>query len=174
MEVPFRHEHRLVRGLDYYTRTVFEVQTLAEGGQNALGGGGRYDGLIEELGGTSTPGVGFAIGIERVILNLKQQGIEIAKPSPPQIFIAHIGDNAKIRAVALSTNLVRNGVANILGPSGKSLKGQLRQAGNIGTPYVAILGEEETRRNIVTLRDMTEHEQIEVPIDYLPQHLSTK
>lgn len=174
MAVPFKLEHRLVRGLDYYTRTVFEVQTLAEGGQNALGGGGRYDGLIEELGGTSTPGMGFAIGIERVIINLIRQGIEIPKPPPPQIFIAHIGPNAKISAVALSTNLVRSGVANILGPAGKSLKGQLRQAGNIGVSYVAIIGEEETRRNIVTLRDMTQHDQIEVPIDYLPQHLSSK
>ncbi|MEE9248617.1 MAG: histidine--tRNA ligase, partial [Dehalococcoidia bacterium] len=90
MEVPFVREHRLVRGLDYYTRTVFEVQTSEEGQQNSLGGGGRYDGLIEELGGRPTPGVGFAVGMERVILNLKRQGIEPPALPGTRVFVAYV------------------------------------------------------------------------------------
>ncbi|GAI56882.1 unnamed protein product, partial [marine sediment metagenome] len=87
--------HRLVRGLDYYTRTVFEIQPEAEGAQATLGGGGRYDDLIEELGGKPTPALGFATGIERIILNLKKQNVTIPPLPRPQVFIAHIGDEAR-------------------------------------------------------------------------------
>ena len=132
MDVPFVLDHRLVRGLDYYTRTVFEVQTEAEGAQNALGGGGRYDGLIEEIGGKPTPGVGFAMGIERIILNLERQAVAAPEPQLPTVFVAYVGQKARERAVVLSAELVRAGVANVLGPASKSLKAQLRQAGGMG------------------------------------------
>ena len=95
MDVPFVLDHRLVRGLDYYTRTVFEVQTEAEGAQNALGGGGRYDGLIEEIGGKPTPGVGFAMGIERIILNLERQAVAAPEPRLPTVFVAYVGQKAQ-------------------------------------------------------------------------------
>ena len=146
MDVPFVLDHRLVRGLDYYTRTVFEVQTAAEGAQNALGGGGRYDGLIEEIGGRPTPGVGFAMGIERIILNLERQAVAAPEPRLPTVFVAYIGQKARERAVVLSAELVRAGVANVLGPASKSLKAQLRQAGGMGVPYVAIMGDDEAER----------------------------
>ena len=146
MDVPFVLDHRLVRGLDYYTRTVFEVQTTAEGGQNALGGGGRYDGLIEEIGGKPTPGVGFAMGIERIILNLERQAVAAPEPQLPTVFVAYVGQKARERAVVLSAELVRAGVVNVLGPASKSLKAQLRQAGGMGVPYVAIIGEDEAER----------------------------
>ncbi len=164
MDVPFVLDHRLVRGLDYYTRTVFEVQTEAEGGQNALGGGGRYDGLIEEIGGKPTPGVGFAMGIERIILNLEKQAVAAPEPQLPSVFVAYVGQKARERAVVLSAELVRAGVANVLGPASKSLKAQLRQAGGMGVPYVAIIGEDEAERGVVTLRNMSERTQEEVGV----------
>ena len=165
MGVPFTLDHRLVRGLDYYTRTVFEVQTAEEGAQNALGGGGRYDGLIEQLGGNPTPGVGFAMGIERIILNLERQAVEAPAPPTPSIFVAYVGEKARTRAVTLSAGLVKEGVTNILGPASKSLKAQLRQAGGMGVPYVAIIGEREAERGVVTLRDMSARTQEEVSAD---------
>ena len=164
MGVPFTLDHRLVRGLDYYTRTVFEVQTAEEGAQNALGGGGRYDGLIEQLGGNPTPGVGFAMGIERIILNLERQAVEAPAPPTPAIFVAYVGEKARTRAVTLSAGLVKDGVVNILGPASKSLKAQLRQAGGMGVPYVAIIGEREAESGVVTLRDMSARTQEEVEI----------
>ncbi len=165
MEVPFAREHRLVRGLDYYTRTVFEVQTSEEGQQNALGGGGRYDGLIEELGGRPTPGVGFAVGMERVILNLKRQGIEPPALPGTRVFVAYVGEEAKAQAMGIVSRLVRSGVAAMLGPAGKSLKAQLRQAGSMEVPYVLILGDQELEKGVVVLRDMTRREQREVGLE---------
>ena len=167
MDVPFVLDHRLVRGLDYYTRTVFEVQTEAEGAQNALGGGGRYDGLIEEIGGRPTPGVGFAMGIERIILNLERQAVAAPEPRLPTVFVAYVGQKARERAVVLSAELVRKGVANVLGPASKSLKAQLRQAGGMGVPYVAIMGDDEAERGVVTLRNMSERTQVEVGVGEL-------
>ena len=167
MGVPFDLDHRLVRGLDYYTRTVFEVQTSEEGGQNALGGGGRYDGLIEEIGGRPTPGVGFAMGIERIILNLERQAVEAPAPATPMVFVAYVGHKARERAVVLSAELVREGVSNMLGPASKSLKAQLRQAGNMRAPFVAIIGDDEAERGVVTLRNMSEGTQVEASVGEL-------
>ena len=162
MGVPFDLDHRLVRGLDYYTRTVFEVQTAEEGAQNALGGGGRYDGLIQEIGGKPTPGVGFAMGIERIILNLERQSIRPPDSPTPTVFVAYVGEKARERAVVLSAELVRSGVTNMLGPASKSLKAQLRQAGSMGVPYAAIIGEREAESGTVTLRNMSDRTQEEV------------
>lgn len=174
MGVPFQLDHRLVRGLDYYTRTVFEVQTAEEGAQNALGGGGRYDGLIQEIGGKPTPGVGFAMGIERIILNLERQSIQAPSSPTPNVFVAYVGQKARERAVVLSAELVRSGVTNVLGPASKSLKAQLRQAGSMGVPYTAIIGEREAESGIVTLRNMSEATQEEVEIGELVNRLYSK
>ena len=100
-DIPYKINHRLVRGLDYYTRTVFEIHPPEEGSQSALGGGGRYDGLIEAVGGKSTPGIGFGSGIERMVLNLKKQEIDVPEQPKPQIFIAHLGEEAEQEAVKL-------------------------------------------------------------------------
>ena len=172
MGVPFTLDHRLVRGLDYYTRTVFEVQTRAEGAQNALGGGGRYDGLIQEIGGNPTPGVGFAMGIERIILNLERQEVEAPTPRTPTVFVAYLGEKARQRAVVLSAELVKSGVANMLGPASKSLKAQLRQAGSMGVPHVAIIGEREAESGMVTLRNMSDRTQTEVSADWVARLLA--
>jgi len=143
LDLPFAVNPRLVRGLDYYTRTVFEIQPEAEGAQSALGGGGRYDDLIEELGGKPTPALGFAAGIERIILNLKQQGVPIPPLPQPQVFIAYIGDQARDGAVKLASTLRRAGIGVSEAISGKSLKAQLRQANSLGARYTVIIGEQE-------------------------------
>jgi histidyl-tRNA synthetase len=159
--------HRLVRGLDYYTRTVFEIQPEAEGGQSALGGGGRYDDLIEELGGKPTPAIGFAAGIERIILNLKKQGISVPPLPKPQVFIAYIGEEAKDEAIKLASQLRRANIGVVEAASGKSLKAQLKQADAVGARHTVIIGEQEIKTGTVILRDMTTSQQKTVPLSEL-------
>ena len=171
LEIPFEVNHRLVRGLDYYTRTVFEIQPEAEGAQSTLGGGGRYDDLIEELGGKPTPALGFAIGIERIILNLKKQGISVPPLPQPQVFIAHIGDDAKAEAIKLAARLRQAGTGVTTAIGNKSLKAQLRQANTLGVRYTIIIGEDEIKTGTVILRDMTTGEQKTVPLDELQREL---
>jgi len=155
VDIPFTLNHRLVRGLDYYTRTVFEIQPQEEGGQSTIGGGGRYDDLIEELGGKPTPGIGFATGIERIIINLKKQGF-IAPENPGlRVLIAFMGERAREEAVKLAARLRRTGISAIAGAGDKSLKAQLRQANALNVPYAVIIGEDEVKAGTVTLRDMS-------------------
>jgi len=163
LEIPFAVNHRLVRGLDYYTRTVFEVQPEAEGAQSTLGGGGRYDDLIEELGGRPTPAIGFAAGIERIILNLKKQGVPIPTLPRPQVFIAYIGNDARDEAIKLAARLRKSGIGVIEAVGDKSLKAQLRQANNLGAKYTVIIGDQEVKTGTVILRDMTTSEQKTIP-----------
>lgn len=170
--LPFEVNHRLVRGLDYYTRTVFEVQPEEEGAQSTLGGGGRYDDLIEELGGKPTPAIGFACGIERIVLNLKKQNIPVPPLPRPRVFIAYLGDEATGEAIKLASILRRMGIGVIEAPGGKSLKGQLRQANALGAHQTVIIGEEEVKSGTVTLRDMTTAQQKTVPLTQLPSLLN--
>ncbi len=171
LELPFEVNHRLVRGLDYYTRTVFEVQPKVEGAQSTLGGGGRYDDLIEELGGKPTPAIGFAAGIERIILNLKRQNIPVPALPRPQVFIAHVGDEARDEALRLAATLRKKGTGVIEATGGKSLKAQLRQANNLGARYAVIIGEQEVKTGTAVLRDMTTAQQKTVPVGELPELL---
>ncbi len=171
LELPFVVNHRLVRGLDYYTRTVFEVQPEEEGAQSTLGGGGRYDDLIEELGGKPTPAIGFAAGLERIILNLKKQDVPIPALPRPQVFIAYIGEGAKGETVKLASSLRRAGIAVIEAVGNKSLKAQLRQANTLGVFKAVIIGEEEVMTGTVILRDMTTSQQKTVPLDQLEKLL---
>jgi len=167
LEIPFKLDHCLVRGLDYYTRTVFEVQPEAEGAQSTLGGGGRYDDLIEELGGRPTPAIGFASGIERIILNLKKQGVSIPAPPRPKVFIAYIGDDARDEAIKLAARLRKDGIGVIEAAGNKSLKAQLRLANNLGASYTVIIGDQEVKTGTVILRDMTTSEQKTIPLPQL-------
>ena len=159
LELPYELNHCLVRGLDYYTRTVFEILPEAEGAQSALGGGGRYDDLIHELGGKPTPGVGFAIGIERTILNLKKQDIAVPPLPRPQVFVAYLGSQAKDEAIKLAARLRQDGIGVIEAVGSKSLKAQLRQANNLKARYAVIIGEQEVNTGTVMLRDMVTAEQ---------------
>jgi histidyl-tRNA synthetase len=169
--LPFEIEHRLVRGLDYYTRTVFEIQPQTGGAQSTIGGGGRYDDLIEELGGKPTPAVGFATGIERIILNLKQQNVEVPPLPQPQVFIAAIGDAARDQAVKLAAELRQAGIGVVPAYGAKSLKAQLRQADKLGAAYAVIIGEEELAKGMVALRDMATAQQEMVGIKELATRL---
>ena len=156
----FDPDHRLVRGLDYYTKTVFEIQPIGEmGAQSTVGGGGRYDDLIEELGGSPTPAVGFATGIERMILNLKKQDVAIPSLPQPTTFVAFVGEAAKDKALEYVAQIRREGVGAVLASGGRSLKAQMRQANALSASYTIIIGEDELKDGLVMLRDMTKGEQ---------------
>lgn len=166
--------HRLVRGLDYYTKTVFEVWAEGIGAQNALCGGGRYDGLIELIGGPPTPGVGFAAGVDRIILTLKSQDIEPPPLSAPQVFIAYRGGAAKRAAIQLLYQLRGADLAVVMGFGDRSLKAQLRQAGRQGMAYTLLLGEDELAAGQVTVRDMAQGQQERVDRDQIVTRLQSR
>jgi len=171
LKLPFAVNHQLVRGLDYYTRTVFEIQPEDGGAQSTLAGGGRYDDLIEELGGKPTPAIGFAAGMERLILNLKEQKVAIPPLPQPKVFIACLGDEAKEAATKLAAELRGAGVGAIAAMGDKSLKAQLRQANGLGMRYAVIIGEEEVKAGTVMLRDMASAEQKSVAVGELAKLL---
>ncbi len=159
LDIDFVHNPRLVRGLDYYTRTVFEFMPKEEGAQSVIGGGGRYDGLIELLGGRSTPGIGFGSGLERIIINLKRQNAPIPEIAAPRVYVAHLSEAAQGAALGIARELRRGDVAAVVGGAGRSLKAQLRHADGLGARYAAILGDKELASGEVTLRDMANGEQ---------------
>jgi histidyl-tRNA synthetase len=174
MSIPFHLNNRLVRGLDYYTRTVFEVEPREKGGQSTLGGGGRYDDLIESLGGKPTPGVGFATGLERIILNLKKQKLDIQTLPKPDAFIAYLGEEAKIEAMKIASELRKAGIAIIMATGDKSLRGQMRQANSLGSTYALILGEQEISDRNIILRDMKSGEQKTIPLAAIARTLKPR
>jgi histidyl-tRNA synthetase len=167
LDMPHTVNFRLVRGLDYYTKTVFEIWAQGIGAQAAVCGGGRYDGLIEELGGPPTPGIGFGMGIERVILSLKQQGITPPPLPAPRVQVSPLGEAARVPAVRLVRDLRAADIGALLAFGGRpygarSLKSQLKGADRAGVAYALILGDEELARDVVVARDMASSEQTEV------------
>lgn len=168
---PFEIDHRRVRGLDYYTRTVFEITPPLEGRQTTLVGGGRYDGLIEELGGRPTPGIGFGMGLDRVIANLKRQEATVPDYRGTKVLVAHVGDAAKVEAMKITSNLRRLGTSAIPGPTGRGLRSQLRYAASINATHAVIIGDDELRKGVIILRDLAKSEQREVSPDRLLQAL---
>ena len=173
LQIPFALNHRLVRGLDYYTRTVFEIQPESGGAQSTICGGGRYDDLIEELGGKPTPAIGFAIGMERIILNLKAQTVPVPSLPGPMVFIAHQGSEARNETVRLASRLRQAGIGVIMATGNRSLKAQLRQANNLGVHHAVIIGEDELKSGTASLRDMTTAEQKTVKMNELPELLKS-
>ena len=164
MQLPYQIDHRLVRGLDYYTRTVFEVQPVEGGGQSTICGGGRYDGLITELGGRETPGIGFATGLERLTLNLKRAEIPVPVEPAPRFLVANVGDNARVAALDLSVRLRKAGVGAILSSGTRGLRGQMRQANALNIPFTLILGDDEIEKGEVVVRNMESSEQESKPL----------
>lgn len=162
--ITYQLNHRIVRGLDYYTRTVFEVKPEGKGVQIALGGGGRYDNLIEELGGKPTAAVGFAAGIERIIIALKNQNVIVPALPKPVAYVAYLGTQAKLEATKLVSRLRHQGIAAIQATGDKSLKSQLRQANSLDVKYTIIIGEKEVANETAVLRDMSSGEQETVPL----------
>jgi histidyl-tRNA synthetase len=171
---PFSINHRLVRGLDYYTKTVFEVWAQDIGAQAAVCGGGRYDGLCELLGGPPTPGIGFGSGIERIILAMKAQGVGVPELDSPQVLIAALGDESKSAGVRLLADLREAGIAAAIAFGDRSLRSQLREASKQEVRYAVIVGEEELRRSQVAVRDMGDGVQSSVPMAGLGSWLEEK
>ena len=163
--IPARVDHRLVRGLDYYTRTVFELQPAVGGAQSTVCGGGRYDGLMEQLGGRPTPGIGFGSGLERLILNLQRAETPVAEEPSPQYLIATVGAEARLAGVRLARRLRTAGVGAILANGGRALRGQMRQANALGMGAALILGEDEVRDGTVVVRDLRTSEQRAVAVE---------
>jgi histidyl-tRNA synthetase len=151
---PYAMNHRLVRGLDYYTKTVFEVWAQGIGAQNAVCGGGRYDGLAEALGGDPTPGIGFGSGMERLVLLMKEQGIEAPGLPAPQVALAPIGQEAKVRALQLLSDLRGGGIRAVIGFGDRSLRAQLRGANRSQVAYAVILGDDEMAAGQARIQDM--------------------
>ena len=156
--------HRLVRGLDYYTKTVYEVWATGIGAQAAVCGGGRYDGLAELLGGPPTPGVGFGSGLERIILVMKQLDVGVPPLPAPSVYLAHLGPQAKREALRLVYDLRREDIGAWVAFGKRGLKSQLREAGKRAIRYTVILGEDELAAGTATVRDMQTSEQSSVEL----------
>ncbi len=172
--MPHTVNFRLVRGLDYYTKTVFEVWAEGIGSQASVCGGGRYDGLIEILGGPSTPGIGFGMGIERVIRSLKQQGIEPPPLPAPQIQVSPLGEAARVPAIRLVRDLRAAGIGALLAFGGRSLKSQLKSADKSAVSYTLILGDQELAGGVVIARDMASSQQETVALDGVMEWLRAR
>jgi histidyl-tRNA synthetase len=166
--------HRLVRGLDYYTKTVFEVWAADIGAQSAVCGGGRYDGLAEAIGGPPTPGVGFGSGIERIVLVMKQLEVEVPPLPTPPVFVAHLGARARMEAVRLTNALREADVGAWLAFGQRGLRSQLREADKRGARYVVILGEDELAAGAAAVRDMQAGEQADVALVELVDWLKAR
>jgi histidyl-tRNA synthetase len=174
LEVPYRIDPLLVRGLDYYVRTTFEILGASLGAQNALLGGGRYDSLVQELGGPEVPGFGFASGLERLVLALPEATAE--GRGRPDLFIAALGEKAYPAAVKLARDLRRRGLRVELDPApGRSGKAQTRRADQLGARRMIFLGDEELAKGTLTLKEMAGGTQSERPaadLDRLVKELS--
>ena len=160
--VPFELEPRLVRGLDYYTRTAFEFVSGGLGSQNAVGGGGRYDGLSETLGGPELPGIGFALGVDRILLAAERPPEEIDES---RVFVVALGDPAAKEALKVGTELRAQGLTAEFDVMGRAMKGQMKEADRSGARWAVIIGDDEIDAGEVTLKDLTSGDQKRIPRD---------
>ena len=165
LNIKYEINKRLVRGLDYYTKTTFEIVSGKLGAQNAVCGGGRYDNLVVEFGGNDTPAIGFAIGMDRMVEVLKEHGTQSTEHRFRLLYIATLGDAAKKLGVELLLNIRKSGYAAEMDYIGKSLKSQMKEADRIKAKYVLILGEDEIKSGKAMLRNMETAEQGEVLLD---------
>ena len=172
--VEYDIDTRIVRGLDYYTKTVFEVIYPPLGAQSTVWGGGRYDGLMETLGGPPTPGVGYAMGVERMLSTLELMKVSIPEPQRMDVFIATVGERAFKEALPSVYRLRAAGLSAEIDYLGRSLKAQMKYAGKYRARYVAIVGEEELNRGAAVLRDMDSGSQEEVRLSDLPAEVSRR
>jgi histidyl-tRNA synthetase len=164
----------LVRGLDYYTRTVFEFYGEREGAQSALGGGGRYDLLVEQLGGQPTPAVGFGLGLERILLELEANGALPVPPEVRRVYVASLGEPARLAAFRLIEHLLDGGVSAVGAVDRDGIGSQLARADKLGVPYAIIIGQKEVREETVILRDMASGAQEILPSNGIVAELRTR
>ena len=162
MGISYVVDPRIVRGLDYYTKTAFEFVTTKIGAQGTICGGGRYDHLVEEIGGPSIPGVGFGLGKERLLILMEQNDIIVDDPNVPDISVSFIGDKARLYALDLVHKLRACGVSAIIDTLNRNLKGQMKYANKLNARYSVVIGENEIEKGIVTLKNMNSGEQKEI------------
>jgi histidyl-tRNA synthetase len=167
MSIPFEIDQRLVRGLDYYVRTTFEVLTTELGSQNAVAGGGRYDGLIAQLDGPADPGIGFAIGLERVVLLLGEE----ARAAGPVALLIPLGEAALQRLLPAARRARQGGVPVELGYGIRKLPRELERANRLGAEWAVIAGDNELARGEAVVREMSSGAQRHVPLDTLAEEL---
>ncbi|MWA09851.1 histidine--tRNA ligase [Streptomyces sp. BA2] len=172
--VAFEDDEKLVRGLDYYTRTTFEFVHDGLGSQSAVGGGGRYDGLSEMIGGPSLPSVGWALGVDRTVLALEAEGVELELPSATSVFAVPLGDEARRVLFSKVTELRRAGVAADFSYGGKGLKGAMKNANRSGARYTVVAGERDLAEGVVQLKDMESGEQAAIAVDELVGELKAR
>ena len=169
VDIAYEEDPRLVRGLDYYTRTTFEFVAGGLGSQDAVGGGGRYDGLAEVLGGPHVPGIGFALGLDRIMLSLGSN--TASAPAPGAAYIVALGEAAERRAFPLATSLRAAGIRAEFDVMGRGMKGQMKDADRSGARYAVILGDEEIAAGEATVKDLTSGDQERCPLDQLEERL---
>ncbi|MFH1453843.1 MAG: histidine--tRNA ligase [Armatimonadota bacterium] len=174
MSIPYKIDPLIVRGLDYYTKTVFEVISDSLGAHSTLCGGGRYDGLIKELGGKDTPAVGFGAGIERAILVMESAGVNIPAQDKPDVFIVVIGDGAFSKAVDVLYGLRSAGISADMDYEQKGVKSQFKQANNMNARYCLVIGEDEIKKGAYVLKDMGKSLQEEISADNTVNMLKSK
>ena len=171
---PYIVDYRLVRGLDYYTKTVFEIKADGLGSQDTICGGGRYDGLIEELGGRPTPGIGFGSGIERYVLALRHLGITPPPEPLPKVTLSYLGEPAKLAALKLGETLRYENIGVLFTPGDRSFKAQLKAADRIGATFAIILGEDEIKAGQAAVRSLADSQQTQVALAQLPGWLKER
>lgn len=165
MEIPFTVEPSIVRGLDYYTKTVFEFVSTEIGAQGTVCGGGRYDGLVEEIGGAHTPALGFAMGIERLLLLMDKQGLPFPEREKCSLYIATMGEKASFKAASIASVLRREGVEVQFDVVGRSVKAQMKYANKLGAAFTVVIGDSELESGIVRLKNMESGEENEVALE---------
>ena len=162
LDMRYEVDPRIVRGLDYYTKTVFEIITDTPGGSLTVCGGGRYDGLVEQLEGPKTPGVGFGMGVERILMVQNARGEALAAPALYDVFVATLGAEARVEGMKLVRELRESGVKADIDHAARSMKAQFKYADKLKAPFVAVLAGDELARGVVKLRKMAAAEEIEV------------
>ncbi len=165
MNIEYIVNPQIVRGLDYYTKTVFEFVADSIGAQGTVCGGGRYDGLIEELGGQRTPSLGFAMGLERLQLVMEAQGCEFPEPSRPDLFIVAMGDKATLKAVEIAKDMRDEGYSVVYDLNGRSLRAQMKYADKINAKYNVVIGDNEVDTKSAVLKDMATGEQSDISLE---------
>ena len=172
--VTWEEAPRLVRGLDYYTRTTFEFQHDGLGAQTAVGGGGRYDGLSEDVGGPAMPGVGWALGVDRTVLALRAEGVELAAGAGVQVFAVPLGADAKRRLLTVVDDLRRRGIRADIAYGDRGLKGAMKAADRSGARLTLVAGDRDLTEGVVQVKDMASAEQEPVAIDEVVGHIEKR
>ena len=165
MDIPFTVEPSIVRGLDYYTKTVFEFVSTEIGAQGTVCGGGRYDGLVEEIGGAHTPALGFAMGIERLLLLMEKQGLPFPERENCSLYIATMGEKASFKAASIASSLRREGLEVQFDVVSRSVKAQMKYANKLGAAFTVVIGDSELDSGIVKLKNMESGEETEVALE---------